>query len=87
MIRQYSDPNPRAHLGRRNKPIQRAAPRSAIQGYLAATTRSPLFRPYGDVTLDHADALVLGLVQFRRLNVNLYLFQISRERAGRERAA
>jgi hypothetical protein len=37
MIPQYSDPNDRAHQSRRNKPIQRAAPRSAIQDYLAAT--------------------------------------------------
>ena len=37
MILQYSDPNDRADQGRRNKPIQRAAPRSAIHGYRAAT--------------------------------------------------
>ena len=37
MIPQNSDPNDRADQGRRNKPIQRAAPRSAIHGYRAAT--------------------------------------------------
>ena len=37
MIPQYSDPNNRADQGRRNKPIQRAARRSAIHGYRAAT--------------------------------------------------
>ena len=37
MILQYSDTNDRADQGRRNKPIQRAAPRSAIHGYRAAT--------------------------------------------------
>ena len=37
MIPQNSDPNDRADQGRRNKPIQRAAPRSAIQNYRAAT--------------------------------------------------
>jgi hypothetical protein len=37
MIPQHSDPNDRADHGRGNKPIHQAAPRSAIQGYLAAT--------------------------------------------------
>src|SRR6516162_9569684 len=38
MIPRYSDPMDRADQGRRrNKPIQRAAPRSAIQNYRAAT--------------------------------------------------
>jgi len=37
MIAQYTDPNDRADQGRRNKSIQRAAPRSAIHDYRAAT--------------------------------------------------
>ena len=37
MIPRCSDPHDRADQGRRNKPIQPAAPRSAIQGYRTAT--------------------------------------------------
>ena len=57
MIPRYSDPMDRADQGRRrNKPIQRAAPRSAIQNYRAATAAISLIeRDLAGWPADHGE--------------------------------